>query len=1260
MLSERYTGSHQAAEAPPARVLHISSLVNEREALLFDRYVESLHKLSSMHKTFIEFDCDKITDVAKRIFGHKTTTEICGSYSKGTNIAGSDLDFYVDTAYPVTKESQLRFVTALKEYFNDENICMGRLAIHISTEFVDIDVVCSNTVEYGVRPRPNAKVSESAIVQYAARGLKEWAKHNIVGKLKGFLIEDMALKISTSYSLPDACLGKGGLQLFLSVIQTMLDSEHSGTGIFGLQGGSGAAKHLREAAKLTVQQFLLARPTRGGFHSVAEIALWICSVRDRNVNTSCGPLFDWMTLSNLEDVGPASLCRSIIHLFSPSNEPNHYPIDVSIDSHAFSLLKASPYACYLLISEHGLNINAEIQQKDSIHNDKIIKQTIQSKRKKNKKHSSTERPTNKSNSSPDSTKFVDLTQILTSNISSLCNLSNNGSYLATFMIEIRGQWMYGEQKLQEANYEEAIHHFAESVRKASIHSDPFSGIFSLGNMNIYHEAVENVLLKDNANDDAVLVKALLLVCRHDLGNAISLLQERINQGSVDHLGILYTCACLYGSSNKWDNALRIFKRCVDLDPLEGIFYYWVGINMKNTMSITPSVTAIGDIIENFEIFLQDANEEGRKYAQAWYEIIFWKCILLSMSDGHSQLSLRKEIINDFKEAQEAERLRLPFFPPLSCHAKDFVLKFIPTLHTGDKFSKSSKLSSQGEDEMENQKNIANQLFKQHQYHEAISIYSELIDEDPSNLKVRSNRIAAYCALGFFTEAIQDAKKLLSIDQNWAKGYYRLGVSFMGNCQFQEAKHSFEQASRLVPTDSDVLRKLKDCEAELQQEEVPGQNSQFEIPTDLTLLPCYSKIKHLSSVKFVDSRGNGDYRSVSDAIHANRHHSALTIVLFPGIHLDQIDLTYFNKLELMEVQILGWFPQQPRESVVGGREDTNVAEDVSRKPQSEIRGFTNEEQAKGRHFNTNTNFTLIMAMSDLISLDIEDVNLTQPIGLPHTYSGACIVLDHGSQVRVRNSNMRTPSSPCLSVAREKTLLSIDNCSFRDVSAAVVVAYGGRANIQNCFISGSLKAAVEVRTGGICDIENSRFSRCSKQAVSICNHGAKLTISHCSFWYCGNRHGASVILVEDGTTTIRNCDFKKNTGDGIIVQQTQVVNSVSSPPVVFIQSCSIENGPVGIGFYYGSGMILDNTVTGCAGGGVSVRNLTPGKKLSFRGNKFHGNGRNSKFNWVIEGDTMFRNCVRILDDDSNRPTVVGDALCQIAHSMTQSKLASLGLR
>jgi hypothetical protein len=160
---------------------------------------------------------------------------------------------------------------------------------------------------------------------------------------------------------------------------------------------------------------------------------------------------------------------------------------------------------------------------------------------------------------------------------------------------------------------------------------------------------------------------------------------------------------------------------------------------------------------------------------------------------------------------------------------------------------------------------------------------------------------------------------------------------------------------------------------------------------------------------------------------------------------------------------------------------------------------------------------------------------------------------------------------------------------------------------------------------------------------------------------------VILVENGRTTIRECQFQKNTGDGIVVQQTQDVTSTAEPPVVFVQQCRIEHSPVGIGFYYGSGMILDTVVTGCSLGGVMVRHLVRGKTLSFRGNNFHGNGRHgSRGDWIVEGETMFRECVRVMADntlDSSAtmmPFVASDALSRDSYAQAKAMLGQMGMR
>lgn len=151
------------------------------------------------------------------------------------------------------------------------------------------------------------------------------------------------------------------------------------------------------------------------------------------------------------------------------------------------------------------------------------------------------------------------------------------------------------------------------------------------------------------------------------------------------------------------------------------------------------------------------------------------------------------------------------------------------------------------------------------------------------------------------------------------------------------------------------------------------------------------------------------------------------------------------------------------------------------------------------------------------------------------------------------------------------------------------------------------------------------------------------------------------MEAGKAVIRGCQFLGNSGDGIIVQQSQQLTQVV-PPVVFIQDCRIERSPTGIGFYYGSGMLINNTITTCSSVGMFVRNLIDGKKLAFRGNKFSNNGTEGCRDLVIEGQTMFDKCITLDSTNSfaSPPFVVDDADCQIFYMQLQAKLQNLGVR
>lgn len=296
---------------------------------------------------------------------------------------------------------------------------------------------------------------------------------------------------------------------------------------------------------------------------------------------------------------------------------------------------------------------------------------------------------------------------------------------------------------------------------------------------------------------------------------------------------------------------------------------------------------------------------------------------------------------------------------------------------------------------------------------------------------------------------------------------------------------------------------------------------------------------------------------------------------PGTHFDQIDLNYFeNKIY---IQILGWNP-------------------IDREHRSEIRGYASKELAKYRTIHES--FALISVGSQFCTFEIEDVYLYQPVGHPYTRVGACIVCFGKAHVIVKNCQSRTPNSPCFSVSQNEKCLVLDNCLIKDSSAGVVAGHGSSVTITNCCFTNSLMAAVEVRDKSKVVLNDCKFVRSHAQAISLYNNGLSMEASNCKFQHCGKRPVCSVILVEAGKAVIRGCQFLGNSGDGIIVQQSQQLTQVV-PPVVFIQDCRIERSPIGIGFYYGSGMLINNTITTCSSFGMLVRNLIDGKKLAFRG-------------------------------------------------------------
>ena len=70
--------------------------------------------------------------------------------------------------------------------------------------------------------------------------------------------------------------------------------------------------------------------------------------------------------------------------------------------------------------------------------------------------------------------------------------------------------------------------------------------------------------------------------------------------------------------------------------------------------------------------------------------------------------------------------------------------------------------------MEVLKNKGNAFMKAEKYDEAVKVYTEAIEKDPSNHVLYSNRSAAYSKKDLFEEALKDADNTISMKSDWPK------------------------------------------------------------------------------------------------------------------------------------------------------------------------------------------------------------------------------------------------------------------------------------------------------------------------------------------------------------------------------------------------------------------------------------------------------------------------------------------------------------
>ena len=97
------------------------------------------------------------------------------------------------------------------------------------------------------------------------------------------------------------------------------------------------------------------------------------------------------------------------------------------------------------------------------------------------------------------------------------------------------------------------------------------------------------------------------------------------------------------------------------------------------------------------------------------------------------------------------------------------------------------------------KEKANEYYVENKYKEAINIYTQLLEWEPENYMVLSNRSATYIKLEKWNEALNDAVMSTKLKPDWGKAWGRLGAALYGQDKLDEALVAYNKAYELEPS-----------------------------------------------------------------------------------------------------------------------------------------------------------------------------------------------------------------------------------------------------------------------------------------------------------------------------------------------------------------------------------------------------------------------------------------------------------------------------
>jgi hypothetical protein len=514
------------------------------------------------------------------------------------------------------------------------------------------------------------------------------------------------------------------------------------------------------------------------------------------------------------------------------------------------------------------------------------------------------------------------------------------------------------------------------------------------------------------------------------------------------------------------------------------------------------------------------------------------------------------------------------------------------------------------------------------------------------MKILTNFSAACCELGWFTRALEAATLAIQYDPTWVKGYYRVAMASLGMRQPVTAKANLTKALRHTkdPNVQKLLEEAKQMEMFLREKPailpLSMNSTLVEQLKFQQSIPNWEHVKFKDNYYLIDPYGHGHFCSISDAIHTlhSRNIKQFSLIMAPGLYFEECCCNYLESMTPTSIQILGSHPLNS-----------------SRK--STIKCLSSASTELSLYRNKDSQFCLFLFSSGCM-VELDELELL--VDVP---SVCAVVCEDEANVCLHHCTLKTLSSPCVSVADDKCSVKIQDCHIKNASAGVIAGRRGKVEITDTHFQECVKTAVEIRDGAQGNISRCIFTRCHDHAIALYQDGNRLNVNECIFRYCGTRGMQGVIHIESGISSFRKCVLEENNGDGLIIQEAPFSSSASEKsPVVFIQECKIKKSPIGIGWYYGSGVVSNCEISSCSMAGISIRNLPISKKLNICKNKVLDNGSDAGGTDIcVHGKSMFDQCMVMNDNETSKPLmIIPDNLVNAFMTDLTHKLETMGVR